>query len=87
MYHENAAYKSAHFDEIFTWQAVYFYQTDSRGPCLAFEGEKLQLHWFRGYLIIVGKENKSLPRPVTVSVFITIQCKLLLVKLWEIYWW
>ncbi|XP_050409252.1 vacuolar protein sorting-associated protein 11 homolog [Patella vulgata] len=38
--------------------AVYFYQPDERGPCLAFEGEKLQLHWFRGYLVIVGKENK-----------------------------
>ena len=36
-------------------QAVYFYQPDGRGPCLAFEGEKLQLHWFRGYLIIVSK--------------------------------
>lgn len=42
--------------------AVYFYQPDGRGPCLAFEGEKLQLHWFRGYLIIVGKESKSMPR-------------------------
>ncbi|CAG2230700.1 PEP5 [Mytilus edulis] len=42
--------------------AVYFYQPDGRGPCLAFEGEKLQLHWFRGYLIVVGKENKGLPR-------------------------
>ncbi|ESO93774.1 hypothetical protein LOTGIDRAFT_182193 [Lottia gigantea] len=38
--------------------AVYFYQPDGRGPCLAFEGEKLQLHWFRGYLVIVGKETK-----------------------------
>ncbi|RWS28783.1 vacuolar protein sorting-associated protein 11-like protein [Leptotrombidium deliense] len=36
--------------------AVYFYQHDERGPCLAFEGEKLILHWFRGYLVIVGKE-------------------------------
>ncbi|PVD32476.1 hypothetical protein C0Q70_07915 [Pomacea canaliculata] len=42
--------------------AVYFYQPDGRGPCLAFEGEKLQLHWFRGYLIIVGKESKTMPR-------------------------
>ncbi|XP_005091075.1 vacuolar protein sorting-associated protein 11 homolog isoform X1 [Aplysia californica] len=42
--------------------AVYFYQPDGRGPCLAFEGIKLQLHWFRGYLIIVGKESKTLPR-------------------------
>lgn len=45
-------------------QAVYFYQSDSRGPCLAFEGEKLRLHWFRNYLIVVGKEDKTLPRPV-----------------------
>ena len=43
-------------------QAVYFYQPDGRGPCLAFEGVKLQLHWFRGYLVVVGKENKALPR-------------------------
>ncbi|XP_076437584.1 vacuolar protein sorting-associated protein 11 homolog [Babylonia areolata] len=42
--------------------AVYFYQPDGRGPCLAFEGEKLQLHWFRGYLIVVGKESKTMPR-------------------------
>ncbi|CAH1772502.1 unnamed protein product, partial [Owenia fusiformis] len=40
--------------------AVYFYQSDGRGPCLAFEGEKLQLHWFRGYLVIVGKESKAM---------------------------
>ncbi|XP_067666114.1 vacuolar protein sorting-associated protein 11 homolog [Haliotis asinina] len=42
--------------------AVYFYQPDGRGPCLAFEGEKLQLHWFRGYLVVVGKDNKNMPR-------------------------
>ncbi|GFR61248.1 vacuolar protein sorting-associated protein 11-like protein [Elysia marginata] len=42
--------------------AVYFYQPDGRGPCLAFEGVKLQLHWFRGYLIVVGKDNKAMPR-------------------------
>ena len=47
---------------VATQQAVYFYQPDGRGPCLAFEGEKLQLHWFRGYLIVVGKESKSMPR-------------------------
>ena len=43
-------------------QAVYFYQSDGRGPCLAFEGEKLQLHWYRGYMLVVGKESKPLPR-------------------------
>jgi hypothetical protein len=42
--------------------AVYFYQPDGRGPCLAFEGEKLQLYFYRGYMIIVGKENNPLPR-------------------------
>ncbi|XP_052690623.1 vacuolar protein sorting-associated protein 11 homolog [Crassostrea angulata] len=47
--------------------AVYFYQSDSRGPCLAFEGEKLRLHWFRNYLIVVGKEDKTLPRPVQLG--------------------
>ena len=46
----------------FVVQAVYFYQPDGRGPCLAFEGEKLQLHWFRGYLIVVSREGKSMPR-------------------------
>ncbi|XP_060553204.1 vacuolar protein sorting-associated protein 11 homolog [Ruditapes philippinarum] len=42
--------------------ALYFYQPDGKGPCLAFEGEKFQLHWFRGYLVIVGKESKSFPK-------------------------
>lgn len=37
--------------------AVYFYQTDERGPCLAFEGDKEILHWFRNYLVIVSKEK------------------------------
>jgi len=50
----------------YTWwcavQAVYFYQPDGRGPCLAFEGDKLQLHWYRGYMLVVGKESKPLPR-------------------------
>lgn len=39
--------------------AIYFYQSDERGPCLAFEGEKLMLYWFRGYLIVIGKETSS----------------------------
>ncbi|XP_019628396.1 PREDICTED: vacuolar protein sorting-associated protein 11 homolog [Branchiostoma belcheri] len=43
--------------------AVYFYQTDGRGPCLVFEGEKKTLQWYRGYLVVVGKENKAMPRP------------------------
>ncbi|KFM62524.1 Vacuolar protein sorting-associated protein 11-like protein, partial [Stegodyphus mimosarum] len=39
--------------------AVYFYQHDGRGPCLAFEGEKILLHWFRSYLVVVGKDTKA----------------------------
>ncbi|EDV22408.1 uncharacterized protein TRIADDRAFT_28801, partial [Trichoplax adhaerens] len=45
-------------------EALYFFQTDERGPCLAFTGEKVFLRWFRNsYLIVVSKETKaSLPR-------------------------
>lgn len=39
--------------------AVYFYQHDGRGPCLAFDGEKILLHWFRSYLVVVGKDTKA----------------------------
>ena len=45
--------------------AIYFYQNDGRGPCLAFENEKLILHWFKGYLIVVSKE--SLPFSVNLT--------------------
>ncbi|XP_071958560.1 vacuolar protein sorting-associated protein 11 homolog isoform X2 [Antedon mediterranea] len=45
--------------------AVYFYHLDGRGPCLAFEGEKRLLHWYRGYLIVVGKDSKNIPRVQT----------------------
>jgi len=30
---------------------------EGRGPCYAFEGEKLDLHWFRGYLVIVSRTS------------------------------
>ncbi|KAL4227956.1 Vacuolar protein sorting-associated protein 11 [Mactra antiquata] len=40
--------------------ALYFYQPDGRGPCLAYEGEKFMLHWFRGYLVIVGRDSKQM---------------------------
>ncbi|XP_041361621.1 vacuolar protein sorting-associated protein 11 homolog [Gigantopelta aegis] len=48
--------------------AVYFYQPDGRGPCLAFEGDKLQLHWFRGYLVVVGKDSKPLSRAPVLAI-------------------
>lgn len=39
--------------------AIYFYQTDERGPCLAFEGEKMFLYWYRNYLVVIGKKTAS----------------------------
>lgn len=39
-------------------EALYFYQQDGRGPCLAFEGEKRMATWFRGYLIVVSVEGQ-----------------------------
>ena len=39
--------------------AVYFYQIDGRGPCLAFEGEKLILYRFKSYLVIVSRDLPS----------------------------
>ncbi|KAJ7416993.1 vacuolar protein sorting-associated protein 11 [Willisornis vidua] len=29
-------------------ECVYLYQPDERGPCFAFEGQKLIVHWYRG---------------------------------------
>lgn len=39
--------------------AVYFYQIDGRGPCLAFENEKILLYRFKNYLVIVGRDTAS----------------------------
>ncbi|KAK2560039.1 Vacuolar protein sorting-associated protein 11-like protein [Acropora cervicornis] len=44
-------------------EALYFYQIDGRGPCLAFEGEKQMVTWWRGYLVVVSQDNKQLQRP------------------------
>jgi hypothetical protein len=41
-------------------EAVYFYEVEGRGPCFAFEGEKKLLHWFRGYLVVVGLDSNNL---------------------------
>nr|CAH92153.1 hypothetical protein [Pongo abelii] len=43
-------------------ECVYLYQPDERGPCFAFEGHKLIAHWFRGYLIIVSRDQKVSPK-------------------------
>ncbi|XP_068706072.1 vacuolar protein sorting-associated protein 11 homolog isoform X2 [Montipora foliosa] len=44
-------------------EALYFYQLDGRGPCLAFEGEKQMITWWRGYLVVASQDNKQLSRP------------------------
>ncbi|XP_058050899.1 vacuolar protein sorting-associated protein 11 homolog [Ahaetulla prasina] len=43
-------------------ECVYLYQPDERGPCFAFEGQKLIVQWYRGYLIIVSKDWKVSPK-------------------------
>ncbi|KAH0623394.1 hypothetical protein JD844_031667 [Phrynosoma platyrhinos] len=43
-------------------ECVYLYQPDERGPCFAFEGQKLIAHWYRGYLVIVSKDRKTSPK-------------------------
>ncbi|KAG8569456.1 hypothetical protein GDO81_014420 [Engystomops pustulosus] len=40
-------------------ECVYLYQSDERGPCFAFEGQKLIVHWYRGYLVIVSRERSD----------------------------
>ncbi|KAH9526087.1 Vacuolar protein sorting-associated protein 11 [Dermatophagoides farinae] len=43
--------------------AIYFYNTDGRGPCLAYEGQKLFLTWFRNYLVVITlNDNSNLPK-------------------------
>ncbi|CAH2319593.1 vacuolar sorting-associated 11 homolog [Pelobates cultripes] len=57
---------------------VYLYQPDERGPCFAFEGQKLIVHWYRGYLIIVSRDrsefavragNDSMPERQTLTLY------------------
>ncbi|KAG7273443.1 hypothetical protein CRUP_032691, partial [Coryphaenoides rupestris] len=40
-------------------ECVYLYQPDERGPCFAFEGQKLLSHWYRGYMLLLTKDAKS----------------------------
>lgn len=42
--------------------ALYFYQPDGRGPCLAFEGDKTKVLWFRNYLVVASRDTKTLAR-------------------------
>ena len=55
--------------------AIYCYTPEGRGQCYAFEGEKLLLHWFRNYLVVVSCDNPPLdgasetPTKHTLTVF------------------
>ncbi|KAF6207549.1 hypothetical protein GE061_015996 [Apolygus lucorum] len=40
-------------------EAVFCYTNGVMGPCYAVNGEKHQLHWFRGYLVIVAEDVNS----------------------------
>jgi hypothetical protein len=42
---------------FFICKAVYAYDYDVLGACYPFEGDKVSVHWFRGKVIIVSKEN------------------------------
>lgn len=39
------------------FQAIYCYTAEGRGPCYAFEGEKVRLNWFRTYLVITTNND------------------------------
>lgn len=49
-------------------EAVYFFETEGRGPCFALEGYKSILTWFRSYLIIVGSDPSN-PRYNTFNIY------------------
>ena len=38
------------------YQAIYFYAPEGRGPCLAFEGPKKLMTYFRSHLVVVGAD-------------------------------
>ena len=37
--------------------AIYCYSPNERGACFVFKGEKRLLHWFKGYLVVLGAEQ------------------------------
>uniref|UniRef100_A0A4W4G2E4 Vacuolar protein sorting-associated protein 11 homolog n=1 Tax=Electrophorus electricus TaxID=8005 RepID=A0A4W4G2E4_ELEEL len=39
-------------------ECVYLYQPDERGPCFAFDGHKILVHWHRGYLLLLTQDSK-----------------------------
>ncbi|KAG2565669.1 hypothetical protein PVAP13_7NG132300, partial [Panicum virgatum] len=47
-------------------EAVYFYEVDGRGPCWAFDGEKKLVGWFRGYLLCIIEDQRTLKGTLNV---------------------
>ena len=39
--------------------AVYCYNTEGRGQCYAFEGQKVALHWYRSYLVVASTDTNQ----------------------------
>lgn len=47
--------------------AIYFYNVDGRGSCLAFDGQKLFLYWFRNYLVVItANDSTRSPFPANI---------------------
>ena len=49
---------------------MYAYDYDVLGACYPFEGDKVSVHWFRGKVIIVAKENAQAGKGPSVFVFL-----------------
>ncbi|XP_065653424.1 vacuolar protein sorting-associated protein 11 homolog [Hydra vulgaris] len=47
---------------VATDDGLHFYHPEGKRACLAFDGEKKMVSWFRGYLVVVSKEMKQLPK-------------------------
>lgn len=50
-------------------EAIYFYSPEGRGPCLAFEGDKERLAWFRNNLIVVGAGGAMLKNLNALNIY------------------
>lgn len=48
--------------------AIYCYTNGVKGQCYAVDGEKVQLEWFKNYLVIIAKDGKSSSRVTSASV-------------------
>ena len=57
-------------------QGVYYIQPEGRGGTAPLEGEKYQIHWYRGYLVTVGRSNMyvNITWIIISMVFIAVHC-------------